>query len=66
MHLNLLHYSIVMSLCLIDEKRIVVVVAINNNYNTVYIFFNHNILKRQIQRIRFNILLYVFVVFLQY
>jgi len=64
MYLNFLHYSIIMSLCLIDEKQVVIVVTINNNYNIVYIFFNYNILERQIQRIRFNIFFYVFVVFL--
>jgi len=46
MHLNFLYYSIIMSLYLIDEKQIVVIVVINNNYNIVYIFFNYNILER--------------------
>jgi len=46
MYLNLLHYSIVMLFYLIDEKQVVIVVAINNNYNIIYIFFNYDILKR--------------------
>jgi len=46
MYFNLLHYFIIMSLCLIDKKQVVVIVAINNNYNTIYIVFNYNILKR--------------------
>jgi len=48
MHFNLLNCSMIISLYLIDEKQVVIVVAINNNYNTIYIFFNHNILERQI------------------
>jgi len=46
MHLNFLYYSIIMSLYLMNEKQIIVIVAINNNYNIVYIFFNYNILER--------------------
>ncbi len=36
-----------MSFCLTDEKRVAVVAVINDNYDTVYIFFNHDVSKRQ-------------------
>ncbi len=51
-----------MSSCLTDEKRIAVVVVINDDYNIIYIFFNHDVLKRQMQRIMRNLLLYDLIV----